>query len=128
MTQLDDLVLLLVVFIGGGIGAVLRWSISTAVLKKFHRIFPVGTFIINISGSFLIGVISTLVLYDNYQLLNLFLITGLLGGYTTFSTYELETAQLFKKNKPAAIAYWLGSVAAGIIAACAGVFLAGGFA
>lgn len=128
MTQLDDLVLLLVVFIGGGIGAVLRWSISAAVLKKFHHIFPVGTFIINISGSFLIGVISTLVLYDNYQLLNLFLITGLLGGYTTFSTYELETAQLFKKNKPAAIAYWLGSVAAGIIAACAGVFLEGGFA
>lgn len=128
MTQLDDLVLLLVVFIGGGIGAVLRWSISTAVLKKFHHIFPVGTFIINISGSFLIGVISTLVLYDNYQLLNLFLITGLLGGYTTFSTYELETAQLFKKNKSAAITYWLGSVALGIIAACAGVFLAGGFA
>ena len=128
MIQLDNLVLLLVVFIGGGIGAVLRWSISTATLKKFHHIFPVGTFIINISGSFLIGVIFTLALYDNYQLLNLFLITGLLGGYTTFSTYELETAQIFKKNKSAAIIYWLGSVTAGIIVACVGVFLAGGFA
>lgn len=128
MIQLDNLVLLLIVFIGGGIGAVLRWSISTAVLKKTNHIFPIGTFIINISGSFLIGVISTLVLYNNYQLLNLFLITGLLGGYTTFSTYELETAQLFKNNKSAAIIYWLGSVAAGIIAACIGVFSAGGFA
>lgn len=128
MTQLDNLIPLLIVFIGGGIGAVLRWSISTAVLKKSHNIFPIGTFVINISGSFLIGLIATSILYDNYQLLNLFLITGLLGGYTTFSTYELETAQIFKKSKCTAVIYWIGSVAVGIIAACIGILLAGGFA
>lgn len=53
-------------------------------------------------------------------------ITGLLGGYTTFSSYELDTAKLIGKKKTGiAATYWIGSVVAGLIAALAGIFLAG---
>lgn len=82
----------LVVLLGGGLGAVARFYVGTVVARFYSGAFPAGTFLINITGSFLIGVLMTLFL--NRSALNanwrLFLVTGILGGYTTFSSFEWE--------------------------------------
>lgn len=126
MLPAESAIVVLAVFLGGGIGAVLRWGITTFILEKVSSIFPFGTFIVNISGTFAIGFIATILLSSDYELLRLFLITGILGGYTTYSTYELESAQLFRKNKVIALIYWLGSVIIGILTACLGIMVAEG--
>ena len=77
------------VFLGGGLGAVLRYILSLFLNSKS---FPYGTFIVNISGCFLFGV---LVKVFNY---NIFLLSGFLGGYTTFSTFSAEFTELFSNN------------------------------
>lgn len=126
MLPAESAIVVLAVFLGGGICAVLRWGITTFILEKVSSIFPFGTFIVNISGTFAIGFIATILLSSDYELLRLFLITGILGGYTTYSTYELESAQLFRKNKVIALIYWLGSVIIGILTACLGIMVAEG--
>lgn len=126
MLPAESAIVVLAVFLGGGIGAVLRWGITTFILEKVSSIFPFGTFIVNISGTFAIGFIATILLSSDYELLRLFLITGILGGYTTYSTYELESAQLFRKNKVIALIYWLGSVIIGILTACLGIMVVEG--
>lgn len=86
----------LAVFIGGGIGAVARYVLATWIGQQWGRGFPLGTFIINITGSFLIGFLMTLMaerFIENPQW-RLFLVVGGLGGYTTFSTFQYETGQL----------------------------------
>ncbi len=81
------------VMLGGGLGAVSRFVVGTLVLKFYSAVFPLGTFLINVSGSFLIGVL--MMFFLNRPTINanwrLFLVTGMLGGYTTFSTFEWET-------------------------------------
>ncbi|GHU22427.1 putative fluoride ion transporter CrcB [Spirochaetia bacterium] len=82
------------IFIGGGLGAVLR-SVSTICIKSIvHITFPAGTLFVNIIGALLIGFLfSTFELHAVPDTVRLFFITGFLGGYTTFSTYSLETVQ-----------------------------------
>ena len=77
------------VFLGGGLGAVLRYILSLFLNNKS---FPYGTLVVNISGCFLFGV---LVKEFNY---NIFLLSGFLGGYTTFSTFSAEFTELFSNN------------------------------
>src|SRR5690242_16216527 len=82
----------LVVMLGGAIGAVSRFIVGSLVLRFYSAVFPLGTFVINITGSFLIGLLMTLFLnrpamHANWRL---FLVTGVLGGYTTFSSFEWE--------------------------------------
>ena len=77
---------------GGAIGAVSRFIIGSLVSRFYSSPFPLGTFLINITGSFLIGMLMTVfqnrpVLHVNWRL---FLVTGILGGYTTFSSFEWE--------------------------------------
>jgi CrcB protein len=77
---------------GGAVGAVLRYIIGSAVSVRYVGRFPLGTFLINITGSFLIGLLMTFftersTLHPNWRLL---LVTGVLGGYTTFSSFEYE--------------------------------------
>ena len=82
----------LMVFTGGGIGAAARFAIATWIGQHWGRSFPLGTFIINITGSFLIGLLMTLITaraITNPQW-RLFLVVGGLGGYTTFSTFEYD--------------------------------------
>ena len=84
--------------LGGALGAVFRFIVGTMVLKIYSGIFPLGTFLINVTGSFLVGVLMTLFLHrpaihTNWRL---FLVTGILGGYTTFSTFEWETFALLR--------------------------------
>ncbi|SPQ01077.1 putative fluoride ion transporter CrcB [Candidatus Sulfobium mesophilum] len=86
----------IVVFAGGGIGSVARYMLATWIGQRWGRSFPFGTFIVNVSGSFLIGLLMTLMaerFLENPEW-RLLIVVGGLGGYTTFSTFEYETGKL----------------------------------
>lgn len=86
----------IVVFAGGGIGSVARFVLATWIGQRWGRSFPLGTFVINVFGSFLIGLLMTLMaerFLENPQL-RLLLVVGGLGGFTTFSTFQYETGKL----------------------------------
>jgi CrcB protein len=96
-----DLINYLVIGAGGFIGAITRYIIGTWIGQNWGRSFPMGTFFINVSGSFLIGLLMTL-LAEKYMVnpqWRLFLVVGFLGAYTTFSTFEYETANLLKDGE-----------------------------
>ena len=83
----------LLVVIGGGIGALARYVAASAIMSRFGGRFPLGTLVINVTGSFLIGFLMT-VLAERYKVnpaWRLLLVVGFLGGYTTFSSFEWET-------------------------------------
>lgn len=109
---------------GGGLGAVLRFSLALWVDGRAGIHFPWGTLAVNVCGCFAIGVVATLA--DEHALvsptLRLFLVTGLLGGFTTFSAFGMETWQLLEDGRAlAALANGGGSVLAGLAAVVAGV-------
>ena len=108
--------------IGGFIGAVCRYLIGMVPLKEGCT-FPIKTFLINIAGSFLIGIITALAMktdpLDSRTVL--FLKVGLCGGFTTFSSFALETADLMKDGKIHLVAlYTVLSVTFGVLAVFAG--------
>jgi CrcB protein len=83
----------LLVVIGGGTGALARYVAASAIMTRLGGKFPLGTLVINVTGSFLIGFLMTILterfkLDPNWRLL---LVVGFLGGYTTFSSFEWET-------------------------------------
>lgn len=105
--------------IGGFIGAVLRYLMSLAPIKNPAG-FPVNTFIVNSLGALVIGIIAAFAAKSNNldARLVLLLKVGICGGFTTFSTFSLETAQLFKSGSTAiALVYAILSVAVCIAAA-----------
>lgn len=115
--------------IGGGIGSLIRWWIGVLVKKKYHGIFPLATFLINISGAFIIAYLSVLFLvdwHDRYgDFLHSSILTGLLGGYTTFSSMQLDAAKLVnQKQTILAVTYLILSVLSGLSAAAIGAWLA----
>ena len=83
----------LLVFIGGGTGALARYVAGSAIMARFGGRFPLGTLVINVTGSFLIGLLMTLLTerFDLDPRWRLSLVIGFLGGYTTFSSFEWET-------------------------------------
>ncbi len=85
---------------GGFIGAVSRYLLSTMINRASTGNFPISTLVINFLGSFLIGVLAQLFsdLYPDNKKTQLFLSTGILGGFTTFSTFSLETVNLFQNG------------------------------
>jgi len=90
----------LLVFLGGGAGALVRYIAGTAIMQRFGGSFPLGTLVINVTGSFLIGILMTflterLELSPNWRFL---LVIGFLGGYTTFSSFEYETVQAVRQG------------------------------
>ena len=118
--------LYLIVFVGAGIGGALRHGVNVGAARLLGYGFPYGTFIVNIVGSFVMG------LFVGYfslrpgipQHARLFLTTGLLGGFTTYSTFSLDTALLIERHEYwLAAAYVAGSFAAGLIALFAGMSL-----
>tara|TARA_Y100000996_G_scaffold203401_1_gene159425 strand:+ start:154 stop:522 length:369 start_codon:yes stop_codon:yes gene_type:complete len=109
--------ILLSIGFGGFIGSILRYACSMMLNKIMISNFPIGTLFVNIAGCFLIG----LLINTNYQITNIpineFLIIGLLGGFTTFSAFSLETYQLITSGSiQTAILYILLSMILGLIA------------
>jgi CrcB protein len=116
----------LLVFVGGGLGASLRHFINVTCAKCIGTGFPWGTFIINITGSLVMGLIAGYLAFkgEASQLWRLFLMTGILGGYTTFSAFSLDTALLYERGALGlAAAYVLGSVILSIAGLFAGLWL-----
>jgi len=109
---------------GGAIGSVMRYLLSTWFVQRFGIGLPWGTFFINVSGAFVIGlVLQYAAMRTNMSpYLRLFLATGLLGGYTTFSTFAYEIYALSSdKLSAASVIYAAGSVVLGVAAALAGI-------
>lgn len=111
---------LFAIFLGGGIGSVLRWCICTIIHSQF------GTFTVNILGAFLIGIAYQYISQKtNFNAdIKLFIMTGLLGGFTTFSTYLLDFVSLVNKASIAeAFLYLVMSVVVGCLLLYAGMKL-----
>lgn len=104
---------LVFVGIGGVLGSLARYKLGKAITEKSSTTFPIGTFIINITGAVLLGIVSSLDVSRNIYLL---LGDGFLGAYTTFSTFMYEGFNLFQENeKMNAFTYVLGSLFLGVI-------------
>lgn len=115
----------LVVSAGGAIGGAIRWSVNQA-LPTVAGGFPWSTFIENVTGCFLLAVVMVLLLdvLPPHRYARPFIGIGILGGYTTFSTYTADTRVLLAAGEPImAMAYLFGSVAAGLLAVLAGLAL-----
>ncbi|PKM96141.1 MAG: fluoride efflux transporter CrcB [Firmicutes bacterium HGW-Firmicutes-1] len=105
--------------IGGALGSVSRYALGKMISEKTNTTFPIGTFIINIMGAFLLGIVSNQRLTQNVTLM---LTDGFLGGFTTFSTFMYEGFNLFQENeKLNAFTYIGGSLILGIIGYVFGV-------
>lgn len=113
----------LMVAAGGAAGSLARFLIARKISEKCTTGFPVGTFLVNITGAVLLGIVSSVGFSGNsYALLG----EGFLGAYTTFSTFMYEGFNLFQDNeKLNALVYILGSLILGIIGFIAGVQIAG---
>lgn len=115
----------LVVVIGGGAGALVRYVAASAIMARFGGKFPLGTLVINVTGSFLIGFLMTM-LTERFEFdpkWRLLLVVGFLGGYTTFSSFEWETytavrdgglraamLNVVSSNMLGYVAVWLGAM------------------
>ena len=122
----------LAVALGGALGTIGRYLVSGVVANAFGETFPWGTLIINVSGSFVIGFFATLTAPDGRVMVSgttrQFVMVGLCGGYTTFSSFSLQTLNLLRGGEfvPAAgnmvgsvvfcmIGVWLGAISAAAI-------------
>jgi fluoride exporter len=114
----------LIVFLGGGIGAALRHGVNLAAARFLGTGFPYGTLVINVIGSLAMGLIAEYFALKAGlpQRWRLFLTTGILGGFTTFSAFSLEAALLYERGEIAAAAiYVVASVVLAIAALFAGL-------
>ncbi len=116
------------VFVGAGLGGVLRHVVNLAITRIAGADFPWGTAFINVSGSLAMGVLVGWLAFRAgagwTQPTRLFIATGILGGYTTFSTFSLESVLLIERHQiGAALAYVGGSVALGFLGLWAGLSL-----
>lgn len=115
---------LLLVFIGGGLGAMSRFLVTTALAGKLGN-FPLGTLAANFFGSLLMGLVVGL-LAGRYESIRLFVAVGFLGGFTTFSSFSAETLALIQGGQIfAAIANIIVSVVAGLAACAVGLKIGG---
>ncbi len=118
--------MILIVALGGAIGTVARFLMMSGIGHFWRAAFPLSTFLVNVLGSFLIGVLVELMM--NHHGFNLairtFLIVGILGGFTTFSSFSLDIGLLLQKGELiVAAAYILGSVFVSLFAFFAGMML-----
>jgi fluoride exporter len=117
---------LILVFLGAGIGGVLRFATTSTAHRLFGAGFPVGTLLVNVVGSVLMGLVAGHFLYkgDIGSAWRLFLATGVLGGFTTFSAFSLDVITLIERGDwLLAGAYILGSVILSIAGLALGLWL-----
>jgi CrcB protein len=110
------------VFLGGGLGSALRYGVGRAALAGFGPDFPTGTLIVNVVGCFAMGALAEwLALHDAgvSHGTKLFLVTGILGGFTTFSAFALDAAVLWQRGATATAAFY---VIASFVASVGGLF------
>ena len=116
----------LIVFIGGGIGTAIRHGVNIGIGRLLGGGFPFATALINVTGSFIMGLVVAYFTFKGHgtQSWRLFLTTGILGGYTTFSTFSLDTALLYERGEVGLAAlYVLLSVVLSIAGLFAGLAL-----
>lgn len=112
--------------VGGALGSLTRWAVATAAPSS-PPAFPWGTWVANISGAFLLGLLMVFLLeyWPPGRYVRPFLGVGFLGGYTTFSTYMLDTRNLLADGETVtALVYVFGSLILGLLAVGAGILLA----
>ncbi|WP_353074000.1 fluoride efflux transporter CrcB [Amycolatopsis carbonis] len=122
----DNAPVLAVVALGGGLGALARYGLAQ-LLPTTPGHFPLATFLINVTGCFLIGVLMVAVTeaWTAHRLVRPFLGVGILGGYTTFSTYVVEIHGLLRPGTVGlAFGYLAGTLVAALVAVVAGMALA----
>lgn len=111
--------------LGGAIGAVLRFGTGLAVLRLAGPGFPLGVLTVNILGSFLMGVFAIYAFHRDVQHLNPFVMTGILGGFTTFSAFSYEAFTLYERGEIAQAGLYVAlSVVLSIAGLAAGVVVA----
>ena len=117
----------LLVMLGGALGAGCRYGVGRLAADRFGAAFPWGTLIVNLAGGLFAGLLAGMLLGagDRAEPLRLFLGVGLLGGFTTFSAFSAETAEMLQRGAAAlAAAYALASVAGGLAMLFVGLLLA----
>ena len=117
---------IILVALGGGVGSVARYICHRSVFAWYPHAFPLGTFIVNVAGCFIIGALlgnmeKNSILKPEYRMV---LITGFCGGFTTFSSFAAENIQLLKDGRMIYfLLYTIGSVVLGLLATIAGLAL-----
>ncbi|CAN5214504.1 fluoride efflux transporter CrcB [soil metagenome] len=121
----------LLVFVGGGLGASLRHAVNVGCARACGLNFPYGTFVINITGSLVMGLIAGCLAFkgEASQPWRLFIMTGILGGYTTFSAFSLDSVLLYERGELGLAAFYVaGSVVLSLAGLLAGLSLVRHFA
>jgi len=115
------------VALGGALGASARYLVNVATMRLAGSGFPWATVIVNVAGSFLMGMLVVALAKTSGTRHAPFLMTGLLGGFTTFSAFSLDTLTLYERGQPGvAAAYVAGSVVLSLAAIVAGIHAARG--
>lgn len=111
----------LLVFIGGGLGSMLRYGVNVLCGRLFGTNFPFGILLINVTGSTVMGLIAGYLAFkgEAAQAWRVFIMTGILGGYTTFSAFSLDAATLYERGELATALLYVGG---SVVLAIAGLF------
>ena len=121
----------LLVFFGGGLGSMLRYAVNVLCGRLLGTDFPFGILIINVTGSTVMGLVAGYLAFkgEASQPWRIFLMTGILGGYTTFSAFSLDTIVLYERGELGLAAFYVaGSVVLSILGLVAGLALVRHFA
>jgi fluoride exporter len=116
-----------IVFLGAGLGGAARYGLNSIVTRMLGAGFPLGILLVNLLGGFVMGILAGWFALrgEAGMSMRLFLMTGVLGGFTTFSAFALDTAILWERNAPgSAVLYVLASVLGSLAALGAGLALA----
>lgn len=116
----------LIVFLGAGIGGAGRHGVNVLAARLFGTAFPAGTLVINVLGCLMIGIVAGTFAFRGHlpQEMRLFLTTGILGGFTTFSAFSLDAALLWERGEAGLAALYVGgSVVLSLVAVAAGLAL-----